>query len=328
MMKLIDCRAIAGGINTQTAETVATLTAAGTQVTLAVLQPVADDASSWYLRSITKAATKAGILCTAVTMHDATPDAVISQLQQWSADPAIHGILCLTPLPAGMTLPELGCHIDVSKDIDGANPVSLALLATGKTKFVPATAAAVMSILTTQEIPLAGARVTVVGRSLVVGKPVALLMVEADATVTVAHSRTTDLEAVCRTADIIVAAAGRSGLIGGNHIKPGAVVIDVGTNPSIDGGFTGDADIATLGAAYVVTPVPNGVGLVTTACLLAHTAQAAQQQRKERQARYDQGGSLKPGVITEVNNTGKPIPVNAPPPDRYRTLLDKHQKPA
>ena len=176
-----------------------------------------------------------------------------------------------------MALPAVASAIPVGKDVNGANPASLGGLAAGLPGvFAPATAAAVLAILRHERVPLIGRRAVVVGRSTVVGKPAALLLLSEHATVTIAHSRTRDLPAVCREADVLVAAAGQPELIGADHVRPGAVVIDVGTSPTDDGGVAGDVDAAAVtGIASVLTPVPGGVGPVTTAVLMQHTLRAA-----------------------------------------------------
>ena len=192
-----------------------------------------------------------------------------------SGDPAVHGILLQTPLPGGARLAELAGFIDPAKDVDGANPVSLGRLMTGLPAFAPATAAAVLALLDHHQVALSGRRAVVVGRSAVVGKPVAQLLIGRDATVTVCHSRTVDLASVTRTAEVLVVAAGRAGLIGPGHVAPGAVVIDVGTNATADGGLAGDVDPAVASVAGALSPVPGGVGPVTTALLLRHVTEAA-----------------------------------------------------
>jgi methylenetetrahydrofolate dehydrogenase (NADP+) / methenyltetrahydrofolate cyclohydrolase len=161
--------------------------------------------------------------------------------------------------------------------VDGANPTSLGGLAAGLPgAFAPATAAAVLEILRHEDVGLRGRRAVVVGRSTVAGKPIALLLLAEDATVTICHSRTRDLAAVCREAEVLVVAAGRAGLIGADHVAPGAVVIDVGTNAVPDGGLAGDVDgAAVTGIASLLTPVPGGVGPVTTALLIQQTVDAA-----------------------------------------------------
>jgi len=178
-----------------------------------------------------------------------------------------------------------------AKDVDGANPASLGGLAAGLPGvFAPATAAAVLAILRHERVPLSGRRAVVVGRSTVVGKPAALLLLAASATVTVCHSRTRNLAQVCRTAEILVVAAGRPQLIGPDHVAPGAVVIDVGTNETGDGGLTGDVDTAAVEPiAAAVTPVPGGVGPVTTAQLMRQTVRAALAASVEGDARGSSG---------------------------------------
>jgi methylenetetrahydrofolate dehydrogenase (NADP+) / methenyltetrahydrofolate cyclohydrolase len=245
---------------------------------LAVLVATADAGAAWYLRAIQRVATRTGIDCQVHQLPGECGAADIAgRLAGLSADPAVHGIVCQTPLPAGVSLASVGQAIAAGKDVDGANPASLGLVATGLPGgFPPATAAAVLHILRSSDVPLRGRRAVVVGRSTVVGKPAALLLLAADATVTICHSRTPDLAAVCREGDVLVVAAGRAGLIGAEHVRPGAVVIDVGTNQSADGGLTGDVDAAAVtGIAALLSPVPGGVGPVTTAMLIRHTADAA-----------------------------------------------------
>jgi methylenetetrahydrofolate dehydrogenase (NADP+)/methenyltetrahydrofolate cyclohydrolase len=207
----------------------------------------------------------------------AGPGEITGRLAGLSADPAVHGIICQTPLPPGSTLAAVGQAIDVAKDVDGANPASLGQLAAGLPGvFPPATAAAVLEIIGREGVTLRGRRAVVVGRSIVVGKPAALLLLAEDATVTICHSHTRDLAAVCREAEVLVVAAGRPELIGPDYVAPGAVVIDVGTNPVPGGGLVGDVDTAGVtGIAGLLTPVPGGVGPVTTAMLIQHTVAAA-----------------------------------------------------
>ncbi|MDR8412324.1 bifunctional 5,10-methylenetetrahydrofolate dehydrogenase/5,10-methenyltetrahydrofolate cyclohydrolase [Nonomuraea sp. 3-1Str] len=251
--------------------------AAGTAPRLAVVVATADEASLWYVRSIAKAAAGVGVACDIVDLGAAAPvEGIRATLERLSADPSVHGVMLQTPLPEGASAQELAGAIDPAKDVDGANPLSLGRLAAGLPAFAPATAAAVMALLDRHGVELRGARAVVVGRSTVVGKPLAHLLLDRHATVTVCHSRTRDLAAVTSTAEVLVAAVGRAGLIGAEHVAPGAVVIDVGTNPTADGGLTGDVDFAAvIGRAGALTPVPGGVGPVTTALLLRHTATAA-----------------------------------------------------
>ncbi|MEV7549361.1 bifunctional 5,10-methylenetetrahydrofolate dehydrogenase/5,10-methenyltetrahydrofolate cyclohydrolase [Amycolatopsis sp. NPDC089917] len=276
-MTLIDGRAIAAAITAEVTETAAKLRESGTSPTLAVLVPTDDDATAWYVRSIERAAKKVGVDCRVVQLEKPTGEDVTRELDKLSADPSVHGIICQTPLPEGVTLDDVGAHIAPRKDVDGANPVSLGRLAAGLPTYAPATAAAVLEILKREQVALSGAQVAVVGRSTVVGKPAALLLLGENATVTVCHSRTKDLATVTKTADVLVVAVGRAHFVGADHVKPGAVVIDVGTNPTPEGGLVGDVDQAAVeGIAGSITPVPGGVGPVTTSLLLRHTVTAAQ----------------------------------------------------
>ncbi|SNT50108.1 methenyltetrahydrofolate cyclohydrolase /5,10-methylenetetrahydrofolate dehydrogenase (NADP+) [Streptosporangium subroseum] len=267
----------AAAIRAETSAEAAELTAAGTPPKLAVVVATADESSAWYVRSIARSAEKAGIACDIVDLGaDATAGAIRERLSGLSADDAVHGIILQTPLPAGAALEDLASAIAFEKDVDGAAPLSLGRLVAGLPAFAPATAEAVMAILDHYGIELTGRHAVVVGRSTVVGKPVAHLLLDRNATVTVCHSRTVDLAAVTSTADVVVAAVGRAGLITAEYVRPGAVVVDVGTNPTEDGGLAGDVDAASVAErASALTPVPGGVGPVTTALLLRHTVQAA-----------------------------------------------------
>lgn len=276
---LLDGRPVAAEIRAQVAESVAAQAKAGRTPTLAIVVPTRDEGTAWYVRSIVNAATKVGIDTRVDQLDDPTGPDLAARLDELSADPGVHGIICQTPLPPGITLDEVGAHIAVGKDVDGANPVSLGRLAAGLPAFAPATADAVLTLLRANDVPLAGRDAVVVGRSTVVGKPAALLLLAEHATVTVAHSRTADLAAHTRRADILVAAVGRPRLIGLDHVKPGAVVIDVGTNPTPDGGLVGDVDTDAVARIAAVTPVPRGVGPVTTALLLRNVTQAAAELR-------------------------------------------------
>ncbi|MCK2216818.1 bifunctional 5,10-methylenetetrahydrofolate dehydrogenase/5,10-methenyltetrahydrofolate cyclohydrolase [Actinomadura sp. ATCC 31491] len=251
--------------------------AAARQPRLAVVVATADEASLWYVRSIAKAAAGVGIACDVVELGPhAAPETIAATLAGLSADPGVHGVMLQTPLPPGASAQELAAAIDPAKDVDGAAPLSLGRLAAGLPAFAPATAAAVLALLDHHGVELAGRRAVVVGRSTVVGKPLAHLLLDRHATVTVCHSRTRDLAAVTSQAEVLVVAAGRAGLIGAGHVAPGAVVIDVGTNPTAGGGLTGDVDLAAVApVAGALTPVPGGVGPVTTALLLEHTVRAA-----------------------------------------------------
>ncbi len=268
---------LAAGIRAEVAAAAADLTAVGTPPRLAVVLATADESSAWYVRSIARAAERTGIACSVVDLGEtATPERIRTELASLSGDPAVHGIILQTPLPADAVFEELAASIDPVKDVDGANPLSLGRLAAGLPAFAPATAEAVIALLDHHGIPLSGAHAVVVGRSNVVGKPAAHLLLQRDATVTVCHRGTKDLAAVTRSADVLVAAVGRPNLITAEYVAEDTVVIDVGTNPTPDGGLVGDVDAASVtGRAAGLTPVPGGVGPVTTALLLRHTVASA-----------------------------------------------------
>src|SRR3712207_1420301 len=193
---------LAAGIRAEVAAAAADLAAAGTQPRLAVVVATADESSAWYVRSIARAAEKTGIACSVVDLGEtATPDRIRAELAALSADPAVHGIILQTPLPAPAVVEDLAAAIDPAKDVDGANPLSLGRLTAGLPAFPPATAEAVLALLDHHGVPLSGAGAVVVGRSNVVGKPVAQLLLQRDATVTVCHRRTKDLAQVTRSAD-------------------------------------------------------------------------------------------------------------------------------
>ena len=235
-----------------------------------------DEASTWYVRSLATAAAKAGIGCEVENLGTAaTATSIGAQLAALSGDPTVDAIILTTPLPGGARLAELAAAIDPAKDVDGANPLSLGRLMTGLPAFAPATAEAVLRLLDHYRVALEGRPAVVVGRSAVVGKPVANLLLDRNATVTICHSRTRDLAVITSQAEVLVVAAGRAGLIGPDHVGPGAIVIDVGTNATPDGGLAGDVDPKVADVAGALSPVPGGVGPVTTALLLRHVTEAA-----------------------------------------------------
>ncbi|WP_280338312.1 bifunctional 5,10-methylenetetrahydrofolate dehydrogenase/5,10-methenyltetrahydrofolate cyclohydrolase [Nocardia neocaledoniensis] len=272
---------LAAAINADTKDRAAALGAAGSAPTLALIVANDDPASAWYVNSLRKAAERLGIACERIDLGaDVSAETIRAELTARSADPATDAIMLQTPLPAGVDLDDVSSAIAASKDVDGVSPLSLGLLASGLDGFVPATSEAVVELLKHHGIALQGRLVTVVGRSNIVGKPLAQLLLAENATVTVAHSRTADLAAVTTPADIVVAAAGRIGLITGKHVGDGAVVIDVGTNEAADGGIVGDVDASSVdGKAAALSPVPGGVGPVTTALLMRHVVVAAEKAR-------------------------------------------------
>ncbi|WGM21112.1 bifunctional 5,10-methylenetetrahydrofolate dehydrogenase/5,10-methenyltetrahydrofolate cyclohydrolase [Paenarthrobacter sp. OM7] len=273
-------KGLASLIRQQAQDEARSLGSDGMRPTLAVVVATEDESTLWYVRSIERSAERAGIGCRIVDLgHDASEQALANVLADLSAEPTVHGIILQTPLPAAVRADRLVGLISPEKDIDGANPLSLGRLAVGQPAFAPATARAVVELLDHFEIPVAGRNVTVVGRSAVVGKPLSLLLLERDATVTICHSKSGPLERHTRPADVVVVAAGRTGLLKGSDVSPETVVIDVGTNVLPDGSLVGDVDEASVtGVAAGLSPVPGGVGSVTTALLLLHTAEAARQQ--------------------------------------------------
>lgn len=232
-----------------------------------------------YLRSIAQAAAGCGITVRPVPLPaDCASDTLTDTLRALSADGTVHGVLLLRPLPEALRAQELLDTLDARKDVDGMTTASLGALVTGAAGFAPCTAEACMELLRAHGIDPAGMRVTIVGRSLVIGRPAALLLTRADATVTLCHRKTPDLAARCRDADILLAAAGAPGLITTDFVRPGQIVLDAGATALPDGTLRGD--VAPDAAAIAVcTPVPGGIGSVTTALLLRHTVQAAENLR-------------------------------------------------
>jgi methylenetetrahydrofolate dehydrogenase (NADP+)/methenyltetrahydrofolate cyclohydrolase len=205
-----------------------------------------------------------------------TQEELISRINELNADPAVHGILVQLPLPAHLDALAVQRAVLPRKDADGFHPESLGALLAGRPGFVPCTPAGILRLIQHAGVPIAGRRAAIVGRSTIVGKPLALLLLQHDATVTVCHSKTPDLENVAHQADILVAAAGRPKLVGPAMVKPGACVVDVGINRLADGSLAGDVDFhAVKQIAGWITPVPGGVGPMTIAMLLENCLHAA-----------------------------------------------------
>ena len=277
-MSVLDGRAMAAQIREDLKGEVSALRARGVVPALAVVMLGDDPAARAYVRGIERASAAVDVACTVRRLPaDAAHEDLARTLDELSADPAVHGIILQTPLPPQIDALRLGAHIAVRKDVDGINPTSAGHLLLGLPSYPPATAAAVMEILRRAAIPLRGRQAVVIGRSAIVGKPVALLLLREDATVTVCHSRTADLPAVTRRADVLVVAIGRARHVGAGFVKPGATVIDVGIN-EVDGGIVGDVDYdAVAPIAGAITPVPGGVGPLTTVMLLRNTVTAARE---------------------------------------------------
>jgi methylenetetrahydrofolate dehydrogenase (NADP+)/methenyltetrahydrofolate cyclohydrolase len=282
--RLLEGAPIANEIRTAVAEDVITFTRAhGRPPGLAVVIVGREAPSTVYLEQILRGCAKVGIRAEFVELEgEATEQAVVATLHEVDADPEVDGVIVQMPLPPTIRLREVIEAIDPAKDIDGIHPLNAGLLRLGYDGFLPATAHAAVEILRRSGIEIAGRDAVVVGRSAVVGMPAAFLLVKEDATVTVCHSRTRDLAGHVRRADLVVAAAGRPGLITGAMLKPGAVVVDIGIN-LVDGRIVGDVDFGSaVGVASAITPVPGGVGPLTNALLLTHLMRAAERQAVAR----------------------------------------------
>jgi len=273
----IDGGAVAAGVRERVRVEVAALVAEGGRPpTLATVLVGEDPASQIYVRNKHKACGEAGIRSLHHELPAATTeDELLDLLVALGLDEEVDGILVQLPLPGQIDPDRVVAAIDPAKDVDGLTPTNAGLLAHGMPGLVPCTPAGVMELLRHEGVELEGAEAVVVGRSKLVGVPIARLLLGADATVTVCHSRTRDLKAVCRRADVLVAAVGVPRLLGTGAVKPGAVVIDVGMNRGEDG-LCGDVDFeAVAGIAAAITPVPGGVGPMTIAMLLVNTLAAA-----------------------------------------------------
>ncbi len=274
---IIDGKSIAADLRARIGAAVTDFrTVAGRAPGLAVVLVGEDPASSVYVRSKGRATREAGMESVEHRLPVGTDTATLLALvAQLNADAAIDGILVQLPLPAHVDTQAVLLAIDPDKDVDGFHPVNAGRLATGMPGFVPCTPLGCVVLLKTVRPGLSGLDAVVVGRSNIVGKPMAQLLIAESCTVTVAHSRTRDLPAVVRRADIVVAAVGIPALVQGDWIKPGATVIDVGINRS-DAGLVGDVDFAAAArVAGAITPVPGGVGPMTIACLLRNTYTSA-----------------------------------------------------
>jgi methylenetetrahydrofolate dehydrogenase (NADP+)/methenyltetrahydrofolate cyclohydrolase len=274
---LLDGRALASRLEAQLAELIRDGVAqAGRPPGLAVLRVGDDPASGVYVANKEKACGRIGALSFGAHLPADTPQAQLeAELRRLNADPAVDGILVQLPVPQGLDDRALLLALDPNKDADGLHPLNLGRLVRGEAGPRSCTPAGVMALLKTAEIPLSGTRAVVVGRSILVGQPMALMLQQADATVTVAHSRTKDLVALTRQAELLVVAAGRPGLIGAEHVSPGTVVVDVGIHRRPEGGLCGDVRFAEVEPlAQAITPVPGGVGPMTVTMLLLNTVRA------------------------------------------------------
>jgi methylenetetrahydrofolate dehydrogenase (NADP+) / methenyltetrahydrofolate cyclohydrolase len=243
--------------------------------TLSVILPTQDEAALAYFRAKARAAAKLGIEVVSHPIEAPTAADIVTLIQSQALDSTVSGIMVEAPVPADIDMQEIRAALPAAKDVDGAGIESLGQLLSGKPAFAPATAAAALALAETAG-DVAGKHAVVIGRSLVVGRPLALLLLGKDATVTVCHSKTAKLSEITRSADILFVAVGRAGFVTGDMVAPGAVVIDVGTNV-IEGKLVGDVDASTVEpVAGALSPVPGGVGPMTTTLLLEHVVQAAE----------------------------------------------------
>ncbi len=276
--RIIDGAALARRLRSQLQERVAQLTARGHQPGLVAVRVGEDPASKVYVRTKMKASAEVGLHSEHVELPAGTTEAsLIERIETLNRDPRIHGILVQLPLPTQISADSVLRAVAPEKDVDGFHPYNVGLLSTGQPRFVPCTPAGVMALLAAEEIALEGREAVVIGRSNIVGKPLAMLLLQKGATVTMCHSKTRDLAAHSARADVLVAAVGRAHMVRAEMIKPGAVVIDVGINRLPDGKLAGDVAFETmLGKASHITPVPGGVGPMTVTMLLANTIRAAE----------------------------------------------------
>ena len=278
MAQLIDGKAIAALIRAEQATRAAHLKENGIEPALAVILVGEDPASKVYVRNKARACKECGIRSEVIRMSAETTQAeLMAEIERVNSDPALHGLLIQLPLPAHLDEAAALAAVDWRKDVDGFHKMNAGALLEGEEGVRPCTPAGCMELLRRSHVPLTGANAMVVGRSNIVGKPMALMLLEANCTVTICHSRTRNLAEIVKDADIVVAAVGRANFITGDMIKPGAAVIDVGINRREDGTLCGDVDFdAAQEKAGWITPVPGGVGPMTIAMLMKNTLDAAE----------------------------------------------------
>jgi methylenetetrahydrofolate dehydrogenase (NADP+) / methenyltetrahydrofolate cyclohydrolase len=278
--RILDGKEVAAEVKAEVAEQVADLVYTPGLATVLVGD---DPASHTYVRGKRRDAEEVGIRSVHHELDDVSQGELEDLVVSLNADESVDGILVQLPLPGALDSERIVELIDPAKDVDGLHPYNLGLLVLGRPGLTPCTPGGIMRILDHYDIATSGARAVIVGRSFLVGRPLALLLSSkgADATVSVAHSRTSDLATITGEADILVAAVGSPGLITAEHVKPGAVVIDVGINRG-DSGLVGDVDFDSVSeVASAITPVPGGVGPMTRAMLLSNTLSAAQSRRRQ-----------------------------------------------
>ena len=275
---MIDGRQVAAQWKERAAQGAQALASRGVTPHLAVVLAGENPASQTYVRNKENACKKAGFRSTVIRLPEScTQEELEAQVRALNEDASVHGVLVQLPLPKQLDEARVLRLIDPDKDVDGFHAVNVGRLVSGQPGFVPCTPLGVMKLLEAYDIPVAGKRAVVIGRSNIVGKPMALLLLAANATVTVCHSRTQDIASIAREADILVAAVGKAGFVTKDMVKPGAAVIDVGINRT-ENGLVGDVDPEVAEVAGFLTPVPGGVGQMTIAMLLHNTLQAAERR--------------------------------------------------
>lgn len=280
MAQIISGKELAARIKQRVSSQVEELKTGGVNPCLAVVLVGDDPASAVYVRGKESDCRECGIESRMLRLPaDTTQDQLLEQLKQLAEDRSVHGILVQLPLPAQIDEQAVIAAIPPEKDVDGFSPVNVGRMMIGEECFLPCTPAGCIEMLKSTGMPIAGKRAVVLGRSNIVGKPAAMLLLRENATVTICHSKTENLAQLCGEADILVAAIGKAKFVTGDMVKPGAVVIDVGINRDENGKLCGDVDFAAAEAkASFITPVPGGVGLMTRAMLLVNTIQAARRQ--------------------------------------------------
>jgi methylenetetrahydrofolate dehydrogenase (NADP+)/methenyltetrahydrofolate cyclohydrolase len=275
---LIDGKSLAATVRAEQKNAIESLAARGVRPGLAAILAGNDPASRVYVRNKARACGDSGVRSEVHEFPEQVSEpALLECVARLNADPRVHGIVVQLPLPRHLDAARVLAAVSPAKDVDGFHAVNLGALVQGRPGFVPGTPAGVMRLLAHAGVPLAGGRAVIVGRSTIVGKPLALLLLQKDATVTICHSRTVDLAAMTAQADILIAAVGRAKLISAEMVKRGACVIDVGINRLADGTLAGDVDFAAAReVAGWITPVPGGVGPMTVAMLIVNTVRAAQ----------------------------------------------------
>ena len=275
-MQIIDGKKISQEIKDEVKEEVAQLKAEGKDIALAVIQVGADPASSVYVRNKKRACEYVGIESVSYELpEETTQEELMAIVDKCNKDPKINGILVQLPLPKHLDEDEVLLAIDPKKDVDGFHPVSVGNMVIGEKGCLPCTPAGVSQLLKRSGVEIDGKECVVVGRSNIVGKPVALLCLQKNATVTIAHSKTKNLKEVCQRADVLIAAVGRAKMINSDYVKEGAVVLDVGINRDENNKLCGDVDFEDVkDKVYAITPVPGGIGPMTITMLLQNTLEA------------------------------------------------------